>query len=158
MSIGKYIMTFKKELNCHVCNKQLSTKLTLENHIQYVHEQKLQYNCELCHESMTSQSKLQTHQSAVHEGKSYSCDVCEKTFIQIRYLERHVTRVHNEISSKFSCEFCNRPPYSTLKNLENHINAIHNKIGYKCETCDKSFANCEQQRPKIPSGTTSYSK
>ena len=90
------ISRIKKELKCHVCDKQLSTKLTLENHIQYVHEQKLQYHCELCDESMTSQSKLQTHQSSVHERKSFSCDFCEKTFIQLMHLKQHVTNLPHE--------------------------------------------------------------
>ena len=139
------ISQIKKELKCDICNKYLSTKLTLENHIQSIHEQKhdqLTKNCEVCKQSYKSRVALSYHMKMIHsEWIRPECEFCEKTFVTKNYLERHIKDVHESTNDKneFKCQFCDKPPYAEKKHLEKHMDIVHEGIRYNCDFCGMKY-------------------
>ena len=123
-------------VKCDQCNKTLSTKSNLTNHIKKVHEKKTT-QCDLCGKSVVY---LPLHKKHVHENieKSYQCNECDTTFKLVEQLKRHVEIVHLNIKP-FKCETCFKE-WPTSGKLTRHIDTVHlNKKNYHCPICDTSF-------------------
>ena len=58
----------KTSVQCSICGVSFRRRLTLEQHIETVHEQK-QYQCETCFEFLKSKYTLKLHIEFNHEGK-----------------------------------------------------------------------------------------
>ena len=65
----KNVEALIKEKECSICQKSFSTKQSLKNHIEAVHEGKRPHNCSICDYSTAHKADLKRHIEAVHEGK-----------------------------------------------------------------------------------------
>ena len=62
-----------------------------------------------CKQEFSSEGKLQNHRITVHEGENeISCKIYNKKFIDIRHLNSHVKRIHQENGDpkNHKCNFC----------------------------------------------------
>ena len=88
----------RTSVQCSICGVSFRRRLTLEQHIETVHEQK-QYQCETCFEFFKSKYTLKLHIEFEHEGKEMlECPTCNKQFKAKKSLEKHISFVHQKES------------------------------------------------------------
>ena len=136
------------EFLCQICNKALSTKTNLENHIK-LHNQDREFKCEHCDKKFVSKSVLATHKITFHSenvDKNYHpCRHCSMSFKSLSNLARHTRNKHFEHSDKIfhKCTTCSKlfKDPSALK--------VHEKIHtgerkFACNECPKAFISSGQ--------------
>ena len=88
----------KKEGNvfkCEICNKCLTRKSNVKNHISKVHDVKNGFKCDLCDKTFMYSQTKKLHMSEAHETiKDYKCELCEKTFSRPFILQQHKRLIH----------------------------------------------------------------
>ena len=131
-------MRIKKEYNCVLCSKSLSSEKQLKDHMIQKHKAKTEkdFVCNSCNKSFNSEQQLKTHMIQKHDCKDYICVDCGKVLSSELYLKKHVTSVHNSQKDN-KCEICGK---IFMRKLKRHINAVHKtEKGFVCVTCNKSF-------------------
>ena len=84
----------KKQFQCDVCCKNLSTKSYLKIHKRN-HTGEKPYGCEFCEKQFSQSSALKTHRR-IHTGeKPYACEFCERQFNQSNLLKIHKMKNHH---------------------------------------------------------------
>merc|ERR1712083_311629 len=91
---------------CPYCGKELSSKLSLDHHIKYLHELVMQ-KCLLCDKTFTPRYKnsLKRHMEIAHSEKNHQCPDCGKMFTTQRRLKIHAD-YHHDQSKLLECEIC----------------------------------------------------
>ena len=154
----------KHSFNCTICNAYFPLKITLNKHMEEVHDifigrktvKKIRktvkeiikkFNCTICHADFSLKSTLNTHMEAVHEVKKplsqkpvkerLKCNQCDKTYSSKMSLEYHVEVVHLQLK-KFQCDQC--PLNFASKNgFEYHVASKHENKKHPCTKCDRIF-------------------
>lgn len=91
----KTIHEGKRNLRCNLCEKQLTTKNSLNMHIKTSHVgEKKNYECEKCNKKFRNSSHLKAHFESIHLGKKYKCITCEKEFSCKCNLKQHFSTSH----------------------------------------------------------------
>ncbi|XP_037933198.1 zinc finger protein 729 [Teleopsis dalmanni] len=81
---------------CHLCERVCSNKISLRQHIKYVHKLDKKHKCHICRKSFKLQKELEEH-SVTHTGaQPYSCSYCPKKFSAKPNMYVHIKRVHIE--------------------------------------------------------------
>ena len=62
--------------SCKYCDKKLSTKAGIQQHVQKAHNES-KFPCDQCSHQASSTSNLRRHIKVKHEGVKYECDQCE---------------------------------------------------------------------------------
>ena len=63
---------------CEICGNFLSSKASLAQHINTIHEGKKPFTCEICDKCFANKTHLAQHIGAIHEGKKpFKCDICD---------------------------------------------------------------------------------
>ena len=92
-----------KEGLCSLCGVHFKS---LNDHMNTIHEKKASiFPCDKCDMRFKSKKYLQHHISQVHEGKIFSCDMCGESYTRSNNLKRHIDSVHKQIK-EFQCEYC----------------------------------------------------
>ena len=122
---------------CHICDKSLSNKISLNAHIESIHENK-RFICSVCCKEV---KQLESHMKRVHSEdelqRKYPCTesgCASSAFKTKQDLERHIKAVHR--GEKEECPIC----HDMLKNLPLHLYTTH-KQGkqHVCNSCGKIF-------------------
>ena len=74
----------KRNYECQLCGKKLSTDRNLQNHILYVHKEKGKYDCNKCEATFEQRLYLQNHVTNQHGENEFPCNICSKTFKNVR--------------------------------------------------------------------------
>ena len=128
----------KKEFNCDMCPKVLSSKAGLKLHLKNVHikEDRKKFKCGKCFFSTNFYGNLKTHVKNVHEKiKRFECYFCDKKFYRKNQIELHLTSTHIkpkrffDENRPFQCTFANCSKFFPLKlELERHFKAHSGKF------------------------------
>ena len=135
--INSATLSTKKKFPCHLCNKKLGCKNSLNTHILSIHEGQKIHKCDECGKFFAQNSNLKTHILTRHQGIKPVCKFCGKSYVTDNYLRKHISAVHKG-SKNYMCKFCSKT-YSHKEGLNNHISTVHEGIKYQCYFCEKSF-------------------
>ncbi|XP_041475069.1 zinc finger protein 37-like [Lytechinus variegatus] len=123
---------------CETCGKVLSTKRTLERHINSVHTKEIKFPCEICGKEFYNPERLRWHAQNHIAEREFECDICGKAFLRARSLKKHKELVHTD-AGHCICEVCGSA-FKTPGNLRQHARTIHSdEYKYCCEICGKKF-------------------
>ena len=93
----------KKELKCKICEKVLSSKKSLESHLEHIHSDKqTSVTCDICDKTIKYKHHIHRHMKQVHgDQKIYECEMvlpngvkCLSSYKQKEHLKRHQTIGH----------------------------------------------------------------
>ena len=118
--------TGAEELSCHLCACKYKRSRDLKAHLEKKHEGfKESVNlCKVCGETFACAITLQTHME-----EHYTCTECGNSFMDVKYLNRHMKTQHSPVL----CKVCNSkcPSKDALE--------VHMKVHLDCVICGKNF-------------------
>ena len=133
---------------CHICQKTLPTKETLEIHITiHSFDTVPQFPCKIegCEERFRKKPDFWDHMLEKHnltkEDEKLKCEQCEKIFIGVTRNGRfksHMLRHSN--FCQFVCSQCPKQ-FKTSSALINHTKVHEGIYDFKCDECDKKFVS-----------------
>ena len=117
--------------NFENCTYSVKTKLSLDQHIQYVHEGK-EYHCENCPKKFTKMAQMKKHYYLQHSDAPYI--LCEKCDFKTKDKERFKKHQAGHEGKKVSCDKCD---FKTVwkYNLNDHLRKVHKQPLFKCTFC-----------------------
>jgi len=119
-------------VKCDQCDKDFSTKGTLQKHIK-IHNS-CHHKCNQCGKMYTPAASLKMHIPLMHSEKRLECDECDQIFSTIGSLNHHKKRVH--VLKSLKCDQC-KFRSKTNWDLKKHINTVHNvRDVLKCDLCE----------------------
>jgi uncharacterized Zn-finger protein len=144
-----------KTHKCPTCDKDFTTKQSLQKHISEVHLKEKTYKCPTCDKSFGQYVNLQTHIKSQHlQIKDFKCLECDYCSSESGHLQTHIKTVHHKIK-KHKCPDCDQS-FGENGNLQKHIKSVHLNIkDFKCPDCDHCCSRNEhlQTHIKICTGT-----
>nr|CAI5819628.1 unnamed protein product [Callosobruchus analis] len=151
----------RKTNTCLYCNKTLSTKPLLDDHVVKRHpdfvasvSRKI-HECTKCTYKTTRSKCIREHLLAKHSeiGDHYifRC-ICDKPFTRKEALDDHIVKTHPDFTSSFSSKVreCSKCTYKTIRpsHLKRHIAAKHpdipgNRKTNRCIYCNMTFTSTQ---------------
>ena len=93
--------TGQKNFICDICQKTLTQKVTLNQHLK-VHPGEKPHQCESCEKSFSQKAHLKRHMT-VHTGeKTYSCEGCGNSYTRNDKLHEHKKKCYGQLSPQRS--------------------------------------------------------
>nr|XP_015920898.1 zinc finger protein 37-like isoform X2 [Parasteatoda tepidariorum] len=134
--------TQKKMFDCAHCDKSYIDKHDLMIHLSSKHTVK---ECTVCGKTFDDSLKFKKHQ-VIHkkcESQAVSCHICQKSFLQKKYLKRHLQQIHAKMAP-FACDQCNKSflyPFLLLEHSRSHSG----EKPFQCDKCDRKFSTKSNQ-------------
>ncbi|XP_063983617.1 zinc finger and BTB domain-containing protein 17-like isoform X2 [Diachasmimorpha longicaudata] len=123
-----------KDVTCEICGKEFFSKGRMRAHM-ITHNKNRELMCKFCSHHFSSADALQKHLDNVH-AKDYVCGICGKSTKSRKALHNH-QNVHSQ--AKFKCNLCPNV-YKSGHILKEHLLKHEGIRKYKCEVCEKDFA------------------
>ena len=134
-----------KHFECSVCNKNLSSAMTLKFHMRRYHrklqqptqkEEKLEpLFCTYCGRKFSKVRSREDHEKAVHlKIKNFNCQICQRAFFSKKNCEAH-EKTHLNIKY-FDCKLCSST-FRWKKELRLHEWKKHKITPFQCPHCNK---------------------
>lgn len=149
---------------CDFCGNNYNSKMSIANHLRYLHMKKGPIVCRYCVETFANDGSRRYHEVTVHTKdykhmcsicgmkcynsaiykrhmishtgeKPYMCPQCGARFGRKNTLNNHIA-THTDIKG-FICKICNAA-FKTIKSLKTHQN-VHQERKYECPVCNQSF-------------------
>ena len=147
------------------CQRVFKTKLSLERHIESLHDTGLfhysKFDCDKCESSFRSPNFWLSHSQSAHneippllqKWARYQCDVCKAYFLAKGVLIAHKAFYHSKNKNKgpkkmYSCPYCQKE-FSVKTNLIEHINVHENNTPFDCEFCNRKFGSESKRKCHI---------
>ncbi|KAG5669516.1 hypothetical protein PVAND_017403 [Polypedilum vanderplanki] len=158
----------EKHIFCNICEKKLSSKSKLTQHMKNLHPNEITskvYFCDQCDLKFIKKSSLVKHLKSKHQKEKeikFECDfdgkifdskakiyshmkACHRTIEKcnlcgkkVQLLNQHMSQVHPMEDEKFQCQIC-RKKFKNHSYLNVHLKT-HNKQ-HQCQLCGKKFPN-----------------
>ena len=142
-------------IQCQFCDRKLSGKYNLQEHVKSVHFKLHDFRCDECNFTCATKSVLTLHVRVVHEkSKALVCPIFQKPFSRKFNLKEHTENVHDK-SRDIICEKCDFSTYY-IKAMKTHMREVHRvicntKINMKDEKSIKRPSNeLEENEPPTP--------
>ena len=140
---------------CNMCGKLLASKISLRNHMKYVHSDERKYSCKSCDAKFKQKKSLKNHYLNVHNinqykemyhqpqnEKRYPCEKCGSSYKQKKDLNYHIQKKHAENNDQ-TVQSCDECPckFKEKKSLLAHIKRQHGEPSeeFSCTKCGKRF-------------------
>ena len=139
---GVHRKAWRKTFKCKECDKVLSTKQYLKDHVQVKHLGNEDYSCSLCDFKSGYDSNLRKHVDSIHNASQLKCDVCEWEGKGHR-LKFHKKSAHQDIKENtrvHKCDLCEKA-YSRKEHLKKHREKTHLGVRYQCDRCEHKFTS-----------------
>ena len=144
--------TDKTELNiCEICNKNYSSKGTLDRHIKDVHSSNKEsctlnnvYQCVKCSRTFSNSGELEKHINELHPPKPTVKRVCKPDNRTVSgYVENNalIKTVVVEGYEYYRCSICNNAHESESVLVKHYIEMHPEKKLPTCKTCDRLFSS-----------------
>ena len=118
------IENLESSLQCFICEKVLSDKWALKNHVKFVHENLKDSECSICKKRFGTNTLTERHIKQVHEKlKHFECQLCKKKFPQAQNLDWHIRGVHEKLKP-FKCDTCGNN-FAQSSSLSIHYKTMH---------------------------------
>nr|CAI5830385.1 unnamed protein product [Callosobruchus analis] len=141
---AEYRLTHK----CIYCNKTLSSKQALDDHILNRHPDFIAsvsrkvHKCAECTYKTVFISQLRGHM-AKHPDAAHKCIYCNNTFTSKPSLDDHIVKRHPDFIASVSRKIheCTNCTFKTvrLSRLKEHIKVKHPDTAIRCSYCNKTF-------------------
>ena len=128
-----------KDFKCKLCDSHWVSHLSLWQHIAIDH-QLIQHVCEVCGLISTTLEGLKKHKKHIHDKVyDFVCHICAQPKQNKRLLDRHMIIAHGQGERKFKCDKCDKS-FAQKSTLNHHFESHHaKKTLYQCEQCPKTF-------------------
>nr|CAI5819626.1 unnamed protein product [Callosobruchus analis] len=134
---------------CLYCNKTLSTKPLLDDHVVKRHpdfvasvSRKI-HECTKCTYKTTRSKCIREHLLAKHSEIANRCIYCNMTFTSTQSLDDHILKIHPDFITSVSSKVhqCTECTYKTIRisHFKRHIVAKHTDVANRCIYCNKTF-------------------
>lgn len=157
---------------CDLCGKTLASKISLHNHVRFVHEKRFKQFCHLCGMGFYSGPALERHLLSMHKeneqikrmmeggARVWRCEVvgCSTNFMKEEGLEEHRKRVHggltlsgdedeDKVAKRYTCAFCGKG-FWMKSGLQMHelIHKNEKVKPYECDVCGVKTATLNYLR------------
>ncbi|XP_045600840.1 zinc finger protein 184 isoform X4 [Procambarus clarkii] len=129
---------------CKVCGEKYPSKLGLKRHM-FTHVRA--YQCSYCLRKLSSKASLEIHINMVHTKEhSFLCPHCNKEFFAKHLLQMHIKRVHSDRSDyQYKCKLCGKV-YLQEWELTLHHKTHTNERNFKCDVCGEAFYTLSRMR------------
>ena len=129
---------------CATCKEKFEDKISMDAHIETVHDGKKPYSCSICNKQFDRKFNMTSHIRIVHEGNQpFSCSSCDKSFSTRTHLKRHILGKKN-LKCTFSLESM-KLKYPVSSEPEDISPAI-------CSVCGKTFGSKKLVRKHVAKG------
>lgn len=123
----------KEKAQCTICNQEVA-KTYLPNHLKS-HGPR-EFHCEICGKSFHQNTALNKHIREVHQhSQVQTCKICGKSLSNAKSFKLHMA-LHSD-AGRIACSVCGKMVATHM--IGQHLK-IHGEKMYKCNICDKTFA------------------
>jgi predicted RNA-binding Zn-ribbon protein involved in translation (DUF1610 family) len=146
---------FHEREKCKLCDKTFTAKVSLLNHMKYVHSEERMHQCSLCESNFKQKKDKNVHLLNIHgvnmskamlgneeEFENHECSECEAKYKYRKDLNAHVRLKHENRTNvkSFDCDQC-PSKFKEKKTLTAHMKMKHSKKAaeFPCPTCGKVF-------------------
>jgi hypothetical protein len=146
---------FHEREKCVQCDKTFTAKVSLQNHIRYVHSEARNHQCPLCEIKFKQKRDRNVHILHVHgvnmskamlgnaeEFGNHKCTVCEAKYRYKKDLNAHIRLKHEKRGNvkSFDCDQC-PSKFKEKKSLNAHKKTKHSETvaEFPCPICGKAF-------------------
>ena len=92
-----------KDHQCTECGKSYSSKRSMEQHVEIVHQGKKTFECKVCCQMFGRLSSLRVHDLSHTKELPFKCDFCSAGYKEKRNLLKHVAKVHQGVKPDETC-------------------------------------------------------
>ena len=123
-----------RDFVCDECGSKFKSGRKVRQHIARCHSQNPKPKreekpgvCDLCGKACSSERSLREHTNT--HSPDFACKECDKTFGRTRYLNDHISAVHEGVL-KYNCSFCGKL-FGSIKSFSYHTMKKHSENPWK---------------------------
>ena len=121
---------------CHICTQEFGQVPSLREYV-YMHDKGGNLTCPQCQKAFTDKNNARIHFGRIHEGKTLYCTEYIKSSTGRDRLKTHLAR--HEESKDFTCDGCGEQCIR-LEKIGEHGKKMHKECGSQtCPRCQKAF-------------------
>lgn len=139
--------------NCHVCNKQIFDRCTLQKHMGEQDFKKFDSFCDIRwillpwlspkRQKCNDFTKIFIHllveiHTRTEADRTHACSLCPKKFFDAKAVGTHIRAVHKNDGRSLKCSYCEKA-FKHRTDLTKHLRTHLGDKMYKCPDCSEGF-------------------